>query len=330
MRSLHFTACAASAFVLLANTALAQDNRAESDRLFNEGLQLASKNDFDHAREKFAAAYAKFPSPNSLMNLARSEQLSGHCIDAIKHFRSYIELPPNPRVTDADRREARGGIDMCRQKVGRILISAPAGTSIEIDDQPAALSEESAIEVMPGPHTIKLAGDKGVRVRELVAEADKDILVEYEPSKTQNGVGTAVSHEDHLHGPGGGTEPTSARSTAGWAVPITLGVVGLVGLGVGIGTGVASFSAANDASTLRTPGICANPSSSPCVTYTDKVNSQNSLSTVSTIGYAVGGALLVAGVVSFIVWPKSKVSEKVSITPWVGPQNAGIFAVGRF
>ena len=321
---------ASAAILLFAASAHAQDNRAESDRLFNEGLKLASQRDFEHAREKFAEAYAKFPSPNSLMNMARSEQLSGHCIDAIKHFRSYIELPPNPRVTDADRREARGGIDNCRQKVGRILISAPAGTSIEIDNVPASLSEESAIEVMPGQHTVKLAAEKGVREREVVAEADKDILVEYEPSKTQGGVGVAVPHDEHGHDHPGGPETPSGRSAAGWAVPITLGVVGLVGLGVGIGTGVASFSAANDANALRTPGVCANQASSACITYTDKVNTQNTLSTIATIGYAAGGALLVAGVVSFIVWPKSHVTEKVSVQPWVSPQGAGIFAVGRF
>ena len=327
MRARYLTACAA--ILLLGSAAHAQDNRAESDRLFNEGLQLAGKKDFEHAREKFAAAYAKFPSPNSLMNLARSEQLSGHCIDAIKHFRSYVELPPNPRITDADRNEARGSIDACRQKVGRLLISAPAGTSVEIDDVPASLSEESAIEVMPGPHTVKLAGTQGVRVRELVAEADKDILVEYEPKQTQGGVGVATPHDDHSHDHGGGeTEPH--RTTAGWAVPATLAVLGLAGIGVGIGTGVASFSPASDANALRTPGVCGNPSASACVTYTDKVNSQNTLSTIATIGYAAGGALLVAGIVSFFVWPKSHVTEKVSIGPWVGPQNAGIFAVGRF
>ena len=117
----------------------------------------------------------------------------------------------------------------------------------------------------------------------------------------------------------------------GWIVPTALTVVGVVGLGVGVGTGVASLSAANDATALRTPGVCFDRSSSACVAYSNKVDSQNTLSTVSAIGYIAGGVFLAAGIVSFIVWPKAqRVSEKVSISGWIGPGQAGVFAVGRF
>src|SRR2546428_499527 len=91
--------------LLLASLAIAQpkDNKAESDRLFAEGIKAASAKDFKTAREKFAAAYAKFPSPNSLFNLANAELSLDKCGDAVRHFGAYIELPENPRISGKDR-----------------------------------------------------------------------------------------------------------------------------------------------------------------------------------------------------------------------------------
>jgi len=93
-------------FVLSLSTVALADNKAESDKLFGEGLHLFAQKDFAHARMKFAEAYSKYPSPNSLLNLARSEQLSGECLDAITHYRAYIALPENPRISSFDRGSA--------------------------------------------------------------------------------------------------------------------------------------------------------------------------------------------------------------------------------
>ncbi len=316
------------ALLLLTPAALAQtDNRAESDRLFDEGLALANKGDFDHARVKFAAAYAKFPSPNSLLNLAKSEQLSGHCVEALPHFRAYVALPANPRVSETDRAAARGAIGACRQTIGTLVIVAPPGTAVYVDGAPMALSQQSTVEVEPGQHQVKLGGDAGLRTRAVTAEEGKDTLVEYEPKKTQSGAGTPQPH-------GGETPPASTpaphRSVAGWVVPVALGVVGLSGVGVGIGAGAASFSAANDADALRTPGICVDRASSACAAYTDKLDSQNTLSTVAVIGYVTGGVCLAGAIAAFVAMAPSKQADHVALVPVLGTDRAGFAVTGRF
>lgn len=108
--------------------AYATDDVAEASRLFTEGLARSEKKDYEGARAKFAEAYTKFPSPNALLNLARAEQLSEHPLEAIGHYRSYIALPENPRVTARDRETARSALDECVAKVGRIDVKAPHGT----------------------------------------------------------------------------------------------------------------------------------------------------------------------------------------------------------
>src|SRR5678815_2880187 len=111
----------------LSTVALAGDNKAESDKLFGEGLQLFTQKDYNHARMKFAEAYSKYPSPNSLLNLARAEQLMGECVDAVLHYRAYIALPENPRISSFDRGSATIKLNECLAKIGRVQVTAPRG-----------------------------------------------------------------------------------------------------------------------------------------------------------------------------------------------------------
>ena len=115
------------AITLCAGSAIAQpkDNKAESDKAFFEGLKLVESKDYVGARAKFADAYAKFPSPNSLLNMASTEQLLGQCIDALGHFKAYLALPENPRITPDRKELARQGIASCTSLVARINVKAP-------------------------------------------------------------------------------------------------------------------------------------------------------------------------------------------------------------
>lgn len=67
-----------------------KDNKAESDKLFNEGISLFNNKDYGAAHQKFSDAYAKFPSPSSLFNMARTELLLDKCPDSISHYRAYL------------------------------------------------------------------------------------------------------------------------------------------------------------------------------------------------------------------------------------------------
>ena len=69
----------ASASVFVAAPASAQDDprKAQAEALFQEGLKLHDKDREADALEKFQKAYAIYPSPNTLVSVAREEQLVG-------------------------------------------------------------------------------------------------------------------------------------------------------------------------------------------------------------------------------------------------------------
>ena len=137
--------------------ALAGDNKAESDKLFGEGLQLFSQKDFNHARMKFAEAYSKYPSPNSLLNLARAEQLMGECVDAVLHYRAYIALPENPRISSFDRGSATIKLNECLAKIGRVQLTAPRGAHVTVDGLARVWTPGEPLDVPAGQHRIDIS-----------------------------------------------------------------------------------------------------------------------------------------------------------------------------
>jgi hypothetical protein len=143
--------------LLTSTVALAGDNKVESDKLFGEGLQLFTQKDYNHARMKFAEAYSKYPSPNSLLNLARAEQLMGECVDAVLHYRAYIALPENPRISSFDRGSATIKLNECLAKIGRVQVNAPRGAHVTIDGLARVWTPGEPLDVPAGTHRIDIA-----------------------------------------------------------------------------------------------------------------------------------------------------------------------------
>src|SRR5688572_20109418 len=80
----------------------------EAKARFEEGLELADAGKNEPARLKFQQAYSVFKSPAVLYNLARSEQLTGHDLDALDHFRLFLKVgATDVKITDAMRDKAK-------------------------------------------------------------------------------------------------------------------------------------------------------------------------------------------------------------------------------
>jgi tetratricopeptide (TPR) repeat protein len=98
----------ALAFTAVPQAVFAQQDAAltEAQARFKEGLDLADANNHEASRLKFQQAWSVYKSPAVLYNLARSEQLTGHDIEAFEHFREFLKMPPDPKVTEAHKRKA--------------------------------------------------------------------------------------------------------------------------------------------------------------------------------------------------------------------------------
>jgi tetratricopeptide (TPR) repeat protein len=312
----RFSSVAAFAAVLaISSIASAQGdlvaNKAEADRLFNEGLVAMGAKDFAKSRDKFAAAFAKHPAPASLLNLAISEKELGQYVQALGHYRTFIGLPDTEIVVQG-RPTAKAGIEDCNARICRIEVRAPAGTTVRLDTA-APKTQGSVVDVLetlPGEHTVDLRGKEGARVRKLTCAAGAVVSVEYA--------------EKGISAPPPVTE--EARPTAGYVVPGVLLGAGLVGVGLGIGFGVASRGTTDDGEALIRSDACRSQSSATCGVARDKVDTSKSQQTLSIVSYVAGGTLAAAGVVSFLLWPKQTRERAVRVTPTVG----GILVTGSF
>src|SRR3954469_11752093 len=95
MRRHVLLACFAVALSVPAFSSVARADDAavaEAKARFEEGLELADAGKHEPARLKFQQAWAVFKAPAVLYNLARSEQLTGHDLEALEHFKLFARV----------------------------------------------------------------------------------------------------------------------------------------------------------------------------------------------------------------------------------------------
>ncbi len=292
----------------------------EAKQRLQEGKTLYGQHNLEGARLKFEQACAVLKTPACLRALGLSQFYTGRYIEALQNLQKSLD---DKELDTASRKEVTDLVQQAFDKTGHIEIKAPGGGRVTIDDTTDAGNAPlaSAIHVTVGSHSVTVTfGDKTERMQ-VECPAGKVAQANFEPKfpgTSQGGDQNPPPGQAEMH-----------RSTAGYVVPVVLGVIGLGGLGLGIGAGAMSFSAASDANALRTPGVCANQASSACQAYSSKLDSQNTLSTISTIGYVAGGVFLAASVIAFVAWPKVA-KEKVAFVPWVGSSGGGFGVLGKF
>jgi len=317
------------ALCLLASaTAFANDNKADSDKLFGEGLQLFAQKDFVHARSKFAEAYAKYPSPNSLLNLARSEQLSGECVDAVAHYRAYIALPENPRISTGDRGSAGIKLNECLAKIGRIQVTAPRGAHVSIDGLAVVWNSGESVDVTPGTHRVDISYENLTKSRTTAPGEGEVTSVQWEdppppppptpPTPEQKPI-PEVQIIEVPATPVAPPPPPPAPKPIEWKTETkwpTVKVVTSVGLGIlAVSSFIAapSFLAASlnnaaDANTLSTklgPTACSTtPAPADCATLQSERSNQSTFGDVAATFFVVG-ALSAAGAIVAMVLIKN-------------------------
>lgn len=311
-------ACVASALAF-ATLAHADDAAmAEAHARFNEGLQLADDAKFEEARLKFLQAFAVLKAPTVLFNLATTEQKTGHDVEAIEHYRAFLKVSGNDtRITDAMREKAEQYIAALLVKVGQIDIDAPDGAKISVDGKPLEDGSKEPVPVAPGKRTIEAA----------FRGKFKSVTVDVDVGQIVTATLSFDDAADVTYAPPA-TAPRE-RTTAGWIVPITFGVLGVGSVVMGGVFASTSQSSKDDAEALRraTPGLCARAGSPECNAYDAKRSDATSQAALGYVGYVAGGALLAGAIATFMFWPKSEKSSAaprgVLVTPQIGPRTSG-------
>lgn len=296
----------------------------EAQARFKEGLTLADKGKLDEARLKFLQAFAVVRAASVAYNLAITEEKTGHTIEAIGHYRTFLVSGVNDtRVTDAMRTKARASIAELSRKVGQIEVDVPADTKVTIDGV-AVESLGEPVAVSEGRHTVEgtHAGRvKSTAVDAKIGEVTKASLTFAEEPATTTAMTTTTTEPP--------AEPPPQRTKLGWAVPIGLGVLGVAGLGLGIGMSSSSQSSKDESERIRreSPGLCGpGGNTARCAEYDDARDSAESRATAGIIGYVAGGAFLAGAVASWVFWPKSHSAPRqggLTVVPLFGPGGGG-------
>jgi hypothetical protein len=296
---------------------------SEGELLFREGRQAMQEKNFDRACVKFAESQKKEPAPGTALNLGDCEEQRGRLIAASEAFMLAASTFTSPekqryatsRAEAADRRTPRLTVRASSPATGLVVHVGnnviPVDTEVKMDPGEVVIRAEA-----PGrrPNTLKATLREGKNV-----EIDVGVL--------ESTSGTAATKPKG----GGGTEVTTTEQPADKGktlrtAGLIVGGVGAASLVVGAVTGILTLDRASTVKDRCGEELQCDREG------LDAAESGSTLSLVSTITVAAGGAALVGGaVLYFVLAPRaSKSTGNVQLMPTASHDTAGFLLRGSF
>lgn len=330
---------------------------AEARARFEEGIKQAEAGDHEGARLKFNQAWALLKSPAILFNLARAEHLSGHHVEALEHYRQFAKLPPDPKITDAQRQRVGESITELSKKVGQIEIEAPPAARVSVDGRMIIPGNTDPVAVAPGKHVVEAIADgkvKSVTVECQPGTITKARLVEDEakpavvaPAGPSASTSTSTSSRESNTAVEAATKDSPSETagpsfwTGGRIAGLGIFAGGLAALGAGAVFHVMAGTSEEEAAAIRAqlPGTSAcndgtndGANDVQCSQLRTQVDNQNLREGLRTGFFVGGGVLVVGGAVLFLVSsPRSEPQRAgARILPFATARDAGVAVIGRF
>lgn len=290
--------------------------QSEVDRavsLAHEGRSLYDQGQFGPALERFRAADRIAHSPVLSLYVARCERNLTHLVAARDAYLIVVNESLGPDASPpfvAAKDDAKRELAALEPRIPRVKVETPGATAttrVQLDGVVIAeTARAEALWVDPGDHVLSRTDGGEPITRSFRAVEGAAVLVVDLGSSSSAPASPAPTEAPADEGGGGGN-----------IVPglVVLGV-GVVGLGVGIATGLVASS--------KTSAIEENCEDGHCL-RSDEANGEtaNNFATVSTISFIVAGAATAAGVVLLVTLgsdggEESAQAERIEIAPTVG------------
>lgn len=285
--------------------------------LFKEGREARQSGDLRRALDRFKAAHAYGQTPVTALELGRTHVQLGELVEGREVLLSVARMKVQPDETEksaAARTEAADLAEEVKKRIPTISVkltgvASDSAAQLQIDGSPVPIVGLTGIrKANPGKHVVIARAGSHEETRN----------VDLEESKTQDvtidlsGSGAATT---------GPTGPTPEETGPKQISPVTwvgLGV-GAVGIGVGAVTGIIALGKASKVKDACTATHCP-PSAKT------EVDSGRTVATISTIGFAVGGAGLVTAAVGYFLLSKPKASAmpRTGVTPFITASSIGL------
>jgi hypothetical protein len=285
--------------------------------LFKEGRELRQAGDLPHALERFKAAHAYGQTPVTALELGRTHIQLGELVEGREVLLSVARMKVQSDETDksaAARAEAADLAEEVKKRISTVMVKV-AGTPPEASAQVTV--DGSVVPVVglvgirktnPGKHVVIVRAGAREETRTVEVEEGKTQEVTFDLAST-------TAEPVRPPSPTGGSG-TRSISPVTW---IGLGL-GVAGIGVGAVGGIIALGKASDVN-AACDGMHCPPATK------DTVDSGRSAATISTIGFAVGGAGLIAAAVGYFILSKPRASGAYA-APFVTAGSVGID--GRF
>jgi hypothetical protein len=313
---------------------VSEENRKEAAERFKRGVQLQADGNLDAAVIEFERAYELAPAYQVLFNIAVVYRDKNDRASALRAFERFLS-EGGAKVDAKRRKEVEGEIAKLRDVVATVTIKSNVdGAEVILDDMPLGKTPlKQPILVNVGRHKIE-ASKEGYRSdSQLFALAGRDERtitlnlkeIKVDPPPPPPPTSTAPPPPPATTTTPAPTTRVSTESGGQKGLGYGLTVAGVLGVGLGGFFGLSARSAWTEAKDLGcSDGKC------PTRAAQDKSESAKSNANLSTLGFGLGGAALVAGIVLLVTAPSAKESSRVRIAPSVGQREGGVSVVGRF
>ena len=318
--------------------ALAEDAKTMARQLGQHGAAALATGEWQQADDDFRKADALFHAPTLMLGLARAESHEGRVVESWEHYRRIIkENVTSTPVFAAALHDAVAEIATVERRRSRLTIcltgvveaDAPRVTVDEAPLKPEALGVERFINA--GHHRIAVSADGFNAVTRVVDLTEGNGEVVTIPLERVDRAIKPVVVEAHIApslpplpvvAPPEVSEPVAPPPSPSHrrTYVIAAFTVGGAGLLLGAITGGVALSEHGTLSTACANGTCPKSSASELSTY-------HAMSTVSTIGFIVGGVGVAGGAVLLLTAPKPE-KTSAQVRPYLGLGSVG--AVGSF
>lgn len=329
------SALALSLGLSLANGAAAQVSASDSaaaQALFEEGRKLLDAGNAKAACPKFEESQRLDPGVGTQFNLADCYEKAGRTASA---WTLFLEVAAATKKAGQSDREAvaRARAEALRPKLSRLVIQVPPKSNVEgleVQRDGVVVGKAQwglAVPTDPGEHVIRVSAPaKKAWETRIQVEAGASVqtlsipvLTDAPASETvgdEQSDGDAVAFD-------GGTEGTPTQRY------LAYGAFGVAAIGVGVGTifGLQAISKNDDS---NAEGLC---DGNRCVAEGAALRDDaRSAGNISTIGFAVGGAGLVAGILLLVLEPSRPApqGDSVAWSVFATPRGGALGFGGAF
>jgi len=315
-------------------------DKAAAEALFDQGRSLMRQNSFADACPKLEESERVDPAVGTLLYLGECYERLGKTASAWATFREAASLAGTSNQADRAR-VASGRAQELEPKLSRLSIElAPdvamiPGVTVKRGAQriePSLLG--TPLPVDPGDYQIEVSApgyetwSTPIKVESGGASASVRVpaLVKAHESPQATATSAPGSSAVGLAKPGPARAPLAHEPAASTqqVLGLVVGGVGLIGVGLGSYFGIRAISNNSDAETHCPKGALCNDTDG--VDLSDKARRN---AAASNIAFVAGGVLVATGAVLYLTGGKS-LTDRVALTPMVGPSAAAASLSGRF